>query len=225
VSHIAAALAKSKGKQVATPAAGTPAVPAVVAPPAAVARPALQAAVVAAAAAAAPPVPVAAAPKKKMPAWVRTAALVGALVLAGVVRWLFYLMVEAPPPAPGPVAVLPVVAPTPSVTAPKPPAPAPANLTAPSAVTSVAPAVKPVVGTTAPAAVNPPPAVDPGDLSDAVAHLPITASRQGAKPTVMIGGKLYRPGEQVTDQLTVQSVEPGRVLFQDTAGRVYERRF
>jgi hypothetical protein len=64
-----------------------------------------------------------------------------------------------------------------------------------------------------------------GDFSDAVAKLPITASRQGARPAVMIGGKLYRPGELVNDDLTVQSVEPDRVLFRDAAGRIYERRF
>jgi hypothetical protein len=215
VSHIAAALAKSKGKQVATPPSGTPTAPAVVAPPAATARPALQAAVVAAAAAAAPPVVATAPPKKKLPAWTRNGIFVGALVIAGLGRWWFYRAVESPPPAP--VASQPAPPPNPT-TAPK---------TGGAAPVPVASGVGPV--STSPIAptevANPPSEPQSGDFTDAVAKLPITASRQGARPAVMIGGKLYRPGEAVTDDLTVQSVEPDRVLFHDAVGRIYERRF
>jgi len=45
----------------------------------------------------------------------------------------------------------------------------------------------------------------------------------GSNQRAVIGGKVYAPGDRVTDALTLQEVRGDRVIFRDDSGRLYER--
>ncbi len=190
MSHIAAALAKSKGKKVDSPPPGTPPAPLVM-------------------------------PAPKLPMPVRPAAgetpaqtekktplmpvLGGAaiLVLAATV-WYVLKPAEVPlPPTPAPPVARPVAPPKPPV------------------VSMVAPETAGLP----PAPPGPPPVVEQPSvvLLEQVAKFTVRGRISGQTQRVMIDGKVYVPGDHVTDNLVLQEVLSDHVVFRDDHGQLYTK--
>ena len=78
----------------------------------------------------------------------------------------------------------------------------------------------------APAAADSPAAPAPSAaLTEKVRTLPVSAAVAGASQKAVIAGKVYLPGDHVTDELVLQEVYPGLIVFRDAAGALYTRRF
>lgn len=200
MSHIAAALAKSKGKDVpavtediptSSPLAG------VSRPP--ISMPAMTGATDGAAA------------KRK---------LIGGAVLAAVVLGggAWFLFSRRAPEATAPT-VAPAVAKSPQPanvvdfskeSAATTRAPGPAN---PSAVPAGTPAIESEA----------PPLSE--EIFAAVKNFSVSAVITGANPRVLIGGKTYHVGDQVAPGITLHEIRDGLLIFVDEAGGVYQRRF
>ncbi|MEY2878398.1 MAG: hypothetical protein RLZZ15_778 [Verrucomicrobiota bacterium] len=195
MSQIAAALARSKGKKVEPVAPETSVVPPINL--------------------SAPPMPkpaAPAAPKQKLTP--KLIAIIGGSVVAvALIAWLAW---PAPPPPPKPAAkpapAAPVPAPAPA--AKKAPVAAPAPVAVTAAVTPPAPAV--------PAFADGPMAFE---LTEQLKKLPISARRAGTDPRIVVGGKVYIPGDAVLEGVFLDAVLPDRVVFRDADGHRYEKRF
>lgn len=190
MSHIAAALAKSKGRDVkAPPASGVNDVPLARIGP--VANPFLAPV---AAPKVAPVVYQAEKPKRHFP--VRAIALTVVALFVAVLGFYLWTLLRKdnlfsellPRTKPTPVAV-------PAKIAPLPPT------------------------------VSPPTAPTPSDLMrEKVRQLPISSAAGGAIQRLTVGGKVYQPGETVTEGLILQAIETDEIVFRDTTGSVYTRR-
>ncbi len=225
MSHIANALAKMKGKTVEAPTedslAAIPDIrPGATASPFATGHGA-SVPPFAAKSALAPP-----APAKVRPRWlIPTIALTG-LVIMGAGAWLF-LAPNPPPPVP-PVIKAKVPAPVSEpkrVGVPVPVAPPPPVAVAPAApVVAPAPAIPEALPAIADAPAVAPPEPSPA-LAEKVRTLPLGAAMTAPNPRVLIGGRLFVPGDKIAEGLVLQEVLPGLLVFHDKNGAVYTRRF
>ncbi len=195
MSHIAAALAKSKGRKVEAPPPGTPVAPELTRPvlpmPARASSPAAQPTV-----------------KKKFPL-----ALVlgggGTVIILGTVGW-FLLKPAAAPSA------------KPAATAPQPAAPAPKPTASPP-TTTPAPVAAVLGPTPTPTQTLLPPTPEIAALQEQVAKFSVSARMSGANQRAMINGKVYVVGDHVTDSLTLQEVLSDRVVLRDDNGNLYSK--
>jgi hypothetical protein len=221
VSHIAAALAKSKGKDVPPPAAApsspldvTKAVPGlrigpsskpVLSPaapkftPVPIVKPIAPTASLPPAAAL-PPTPVpTTAPKSSV-----VVAVVSVIVLiAAVFAWML-LKKDNTFAAPVTSADAPSIPPSTTV-ATKPAVAQPAKL----------PVALPVAEPPSPASLA---------LAEKVRLLPITGAAGGGSQRLSVSGKVFEPGDTVVEGLILQSIEAEEIVFRDSAGNLYTRR-
>ncbi len=61
-------------------------------------------------------------------------------------------------------------------------------------------------------------------LAAQVRLLAITAAAGGSSQRLSVGGKVYEPGETVVDGLILQSIENAEIVFRDADGNLYTRR-
>lgn len=198
MSHIAAALAKSKGKNVPPPSPeglkdlpalriGPPASPIIRAPgqtlPPFQPKPAPVVA--------APPPPAAAVAGPASPKrGVLIAVVSVVLLVAGASAWLLFKPASA------------------SALFASPPAPVPAATPVKVAPAAIAPVRK------GPSA----------ELTEKIRVLPITAAAGGGSQRLSVSGKVYEPGDTVVEGLVLQSIETEEIVFRDTEGNLYTRR-
>ena len=202
MSHIAAALAKSKGKNVAPPPPdGVTAVPTMrVGPPANPflkkpgATPGTPAAVPSTVGASPGSTPATATAVPARPTAPKRTLLVAAAVVAVVVVILGgWLLWSASRPDDRPVeAKLPPAAAETTKAAPVDPAPVRAG---PS-----------------------------GALIEKMRRLVITAAAGGGSQRLSVGGKIFEPGDTVVEGLVLQSIENEEIVFRDAEGNLYTRR-
>ncbi len=222
MSHIAAALAKSKGKDVPSPASasaapldGTKAAPSLRIGPSS--KPVLSQATSKITpipilkpiaptaslppAAALPPTPVpTTAPKSSV-----VIAVVSVIVLiAAVFGWM---LLKKDNTFATPVAAAPDT---------------PATAASPNAASKPAAAQPAKLPTALPAAEPPSPASLA--LAEKVRLLPITGAAGGGSQRLSVSGKVYEPGDTVVEGLVLQSIEAEEIVFRDTAGNLYTRR-
>lgn len=217
MSHIAAALAKSKGKDVPPPPPdGGSAVPSLRIGPSSkpvLSKPTSRIAPLSVIAPtttpATTPTP-ARIPSTSIPATPVTAPKWGILiavislivVIVGVSAWLLlkkdnaFAQPTPPPPA--------------STTQP----PATATPTAPTAAVAKAAKVIPEAPL-----ITPSPA-----LAEKVRLLPITGAAGGGSQRLSVSGKIFEPGDIVVEGLILQSIENEEIVFRDTEGNLYTRR-
>lgn len=203
MSHIAAALAKSKGKQVSPPSAeGVKDVPSIRIGPATVpvlptvgAKPSPSSPVPAAPRPV--PEPAGAATSTAKPKLGLLAVIVGGiLIVAGASAWLLLKRDTTFAPASTPAGVA-----TPAAASPATKAKAPEVASAESAKKG------------------------PSDeLKEKVRLLPITGAAGGGSQRLSMAGKVYEPGDTVIDGLILQSIETEEIVFRDTEGNLYTRR-
>lgn len=62
-------------------------------------------------------------------------------------------------------------------------------------------------------------------LEEQIMKLPITARRPGAESRIVIGKKIYEPGDTVIEGAILEAVYPDRIVFRDAQNRLLERRF
>jgi hypothetical protein len=147
----------------------------------------------------------------------------GAVFVLAAGAWYFLRPADEPPP-------------NPISAAPKPAAPTPAPVAPVAAVVPVLPAVapapvaaveqaapKPAVTASVSAAQVAAQAAQVAALQEEVAKLSISARMSGATQRAIIGGKVYVPGDQVSDTLTLQEVQADHVVFRDDSGNLYTR--
>jgi hypothetical protein len=158
----------------------------------------------------APALPAKAPPAKpgKFPVKLAVGVAVIVLALGG---WLIFRP-KAPSPATKPAASVPVAVKQPSpasVRAPVPPGvvrapvpPAPLELPAPAPVVGLAP-----------------------ELEDQLRKLTITARRAGSEPRIVVGRKVYVPGDVVIPGVILEAVLPDLLVFRDAENHRFERRF
>jgi hypothetical protein len=190
MSHIATALAKSKGRSVTPEKGSTPLGPTV------------------------SPLPVAEAPKppaaRKFPLPI-VAGAVAALGVLAVGGWLFLRTPSESPQLPAAVKpAAPAPKPAPAATAPPPPAP---STTVKPTATATLPA--PATPASTPSVATPAP-----DLQVQVRQLVVTG-RMANPQRASINGKVYVPGDRVTDTLTLKTVERDRIVLSDGNGQLY----
>ena len=190
MSHIAAALAKSKGRDVKVPpGSGIDDVPLARVGP--VANPFLDRNT------APPPSPVATQTPRPRRVW-PVRAIVITVVAVFIVVLGFYLWTLLrkdnlfsellPRPKPTPVAAPAKIAPLPpTVSSPLPPSPSEL-------------------------------------IKEKVRNLSISSAAGGSVQRLIIGGKVYQPGDVVTEGLILQAIESEEIVFRDTAGKIYPRR-
>ncbi len=115
-------------------------------------------------------------------------------------------------------------APKPAPPAPKPPvavaAPAAAAPVAPLAAPAPAPVPK---ADAPPAEAAPAPGFSP-DLEAQLKALVISARRTGGDPRIVVGGKVFAPGDEVVPGVVLDSVHADKVVFRDAAKNKFERR-
>lgn len=144
--------------------------------------------------------------------------LVGVLLLVGIVVAVKLMSRPAPPP---PKPAVPVqVQKTPAPEAPKP------------AATNAKPANEPAKAATTPAPEPPKPAVAapaaprPSEELLALVHkFNVSAVMSGANGRARIDGKTYQVGDAVNADLTLIDIRDGQLYFKDTVGAVYTKRF
>ncbi len=141
--------------------------------------------------------PAEAAPAKKS---ARLYVLVGGGALALFVIAWFFLRPEPPPPAPPPAPAKPVV------TSPVPkPATKPAALPAEKSADAAGPMAP--------------------EIEDQLRKLNITARRPGKGARIVVGGKVFEPGDTVIPGVLLDSVQADRVIFRNAENQRFERRF
>lgn len=105
-------------------------------------------------------------------------------------------------------------------------APAAATAGAPPAATAPGAGAKP--GSAQPVAIPAAPAepLSPASLAlaEKVRLLPITGAAGGGSQRLSVSGKVYEPGDTVVEGLILQSIEAEEIVFRDTAGNLYTRR-
>jgi hypothetical protein len=145
--------------------------------------------------------PAEAAPAKKN---VRTYVLAGGGALALLVTaWLVLRPEPTPPPAPAVAASAPA---QPAVAAPVPkPAAKPTALPAEKSADAAGP-MAPVI-------------------EDQLSKLNITARRPGKGARIVVGGKVFEPGDTVIPGVLLDSVQADRVIFRNAENQRFERRF
>lgn len=199
MSHIAAALAKSKGKTV---------------------QPGDQADVTAQipSGVSRPPMRITGAPVA--PARPKALLFAGgglAVAILGVAIWFFFLRAAPSPAAPPTLAAAPAQPPAP--TAVKPKTSAAATKAAATAAQSKPPAA-PIVAAAA---------SEPAGLSDeiftSVRKFVVSAVMAGVDGRAMINGKTYHAGDEVTPGVVLREIKEGLLIFTDEAGNTYPRRF
>ena len=108
--------------------------------------------------------------------------------------------------------------------APEPPPPkAKANAAAPAPAATPPPAAAPQPAPT-PAAEAPPAEGFPAELETQLKALVISARRTGAEPRIVVGGKVFSPGDEVLPGAFLDSVQADKVVFRDAAKNKFERR-
>ena len=76
-----------------------------------------------------------------------------------------------------------------------------------------------------PAAAAAPERAGPSEvLTDKMRRLPITAAAGGGSQRLSVAGKVYEPGDAVTEGLILQSIENEEIVFRDADGNLYTRR-
>lgn len=79
---------------------------------------------------------------------------------------------------------------------------------------------------TQPVVTTPKPSVAPrADFMTRVANYAITAVMPGEPPRVVVSGKVVRVGQTVDADLTFAGISEGQLVFTDTRGAVYTRRY
>lgn len=61
-------------------------------------------------------------------------------------------------------------------------------------------------------------------LAEKVRLLPITGAAGGGSQRLSVSGKVYEPGDTVVEGLILQSIEAEEIVFRDAAGNLYTRR-
>jgi hypothetical protein len=61
-------------------------------------------------------------------------------------------------------------------------------------------------------------------LAEKVRLLPITGAAGGGSQRLSVSGKVYEPGDTVVEGLILQSIEAEEIVFRDGAGNLYTRR-
>lgn len=198
MSHIAAALAKSKGKTVTPPPESS------VAP----STPGLGVST--------PPIDVPAAAPATAKSSRALVLAVGLLLVCGGggAWWYFSQAHDATIPAP----------PAKAVAAPKPELSAnvAANQRTEQAVMK---ALNSQPSAPAPAPAAPVAAEPTGDFFELVRKMSVSAVVEGPRGRAMIDGKMTQIGQEVAPGLTLQEIRGGRLIFRDAAGNDYPRRF
>lgn len=140
-----------------------------------------------------------AAPKKKLSPLVIASGALAVAVIAGVAWFLFRPKPPAPvaPPAPKPVVVAPA------------PKPAPAPEAPPVAAVVAEPVVE---------------SVFTPEMQERLTKLVVSARRTGAEQRIVVGGKVYLPGDAVFDGVFLEAVFPDKIVFRDEAKHRFERR-
>ncbi len=149
-----------------------------------------------------PPMPMRAAPQAKNRKPLALAVIGGssAVALLLIAGWAF--LPKAPPPLPP----APITAPQMRIAAPAAPAPAqtvklPAEKTADAAAARMAP-----------------------EIEDQLSKLNITARRSGKGSRIVVGGKMFEPGDIVLADVVLDSVLPDRIVFRNPRNQRFERR-
>jgi hypothetical protein len=208
MSHIAAALAKSKGRTVG-PAPETDAP--LSTPPLGVS---------------ATPLPEETAARKKLPLPLVAG---GVLALVGVVGgglWFMFGRDRTPtaPPLHSPAKAAPAQpAPAPVKSPPAPPPSAKAPIASPPSA-SAAPAAVPAQATPD-SGLSAEAALPSDEIFLAVRKLPVTAATTGPNAKAIIGKKVYYPGDEVMPGVTLFEIKDGLLIFRDQTGHSYPRRF
>lgn len=83
-----------------------------------------------------------------------------------------------------------------------------------------APKPQAIVTPTAPEVASPQPSPE---LAERVRKLPVSAAVRGGQ-RVLIGGKVFVPGDSVAEGLVLHEVFPDLLVFRDAAGNYYQRR-
>ncbi len=144
--------------------------------------------------------------------------LVGVLLVVGIVVAVKLMSRPAPPP-PKPVAPVQVQkAPAPETPKPAAPAAKPATEPAKVATTPAPEPAKPVVA--APVAPRP-----SEELLAMVHKFNVSAVMSGPNGRARIDGKTYQVGDAVNADLTLIDIKDGQLYFKDTVGAIYTKRF
>jgi hypothetical protein len=61
-------------------------------------------------------------------------------------------------------------------------------------------------------------------LAEKVRLLPITGAAGGGSQRLSVSGKVFEPGDTVVEGLILQSIEAEEIVFRDSAGNLYTRR-
>lgn len=150
-----------------------------------------------------PAAPAAPAKRKFTPRDIAGAGAAGIAVL--VVLFLILRPSASPEPSKPKSKATPVAAPTPAAppvpAAPLPAVPAPAPAPADLAETGF-----------------------PAELESQLKALVISARRTGSEPRVVVGGKVFAPGDEVVPGAFLDSVQADKVVFRDAAKNKFERR-
>ena len=104
--------------------------------------------------------------------------------------------------------------------------PSPPPPVAPKKIATVVPPPKPAeapVATAAPA--NAPDLGWDPKLEEQIRKLPITARRAGSGARIVVGKKIYEPGDTVIEGAILDSVLPDRIVFRDAQNHLLDRRF
>ena len=227
MSHIAAALAKSKGKPAPpSPPGESPLAPSLIPTPK---RPALALPPAAAKLAAA-----------ARPSLAVIGSIAGAIVLIVGAAWFFLGRRPVAPPAPLPVVAITVTpavkppavsVPTAAPAAAQPPQPdssQPAPTLAAQPQTPPPLAAAPTTAATvtdAPATPEAPRAEPTPELQNVVMRLAMTAAMSGDNQRIVVAKHVYLLGDTVAEGLVLHEVQRGVVVFRDEAGAFYRRRF
>ncbi len=201
MSHIAAALAKSKGKAV---------------------QPGDQADVTAqiASGVSRPPMRITGAPVA--PARPKALLFAGgglAVAILGGAIWFLFLRAAPSPAAPPTLAAAPAPTPAPAAAVVKPKTEA-AALKASSAGAQSKPPTAPAV-----VAAAPEPAGPSDEIFTSVRKFALSAVKAGADGRAMINGKTYHAGDEVAPGVVLREIKEGLLIFTDEAGNTYPRRF
>ncbi len=156
-----------------------------------------------------PPMPArpadAAPPKKSARLFIFAGAGLVALLVIG---WLVFSPAPPPPTPARPAA---------PATAAKPPAPA---ASAPVAKPAATPVALPAEKSAAPTVAHMAP-----EIEDQLRKLTITARRTGKGARIVVGGKVFEPGDTVIPGVLLDAVHADRVVFRNAENQRFERRF